>query len=89
MLHKTFTIQNKLGIHARAAMKLVKLASCYQSSISITNDGRQVNAKSILGVMALGVSKGMEIELEVAGEDEEIVLLEIEKLINNYFDESE
>lgn len=89
MLRKKIVINNKLGLHARAAAKLVHLASRYASEILLLKNGQTVNGKSIMGVMMLAASKGTEIELEVQGEDEAAALEAIETLINNRFGEAE
>lgn len=87
MLKKTLIIQNKLGLHARASIQLINTASRYQSEILINYHGRQVNAKSILCVMALGAVHGAEIELTINGEDEQTALDSLILLINNKFGE--
>ena len=88
MIQKKLTIINKLGLHARAAMKLTNLATRYQSDIRIKYHQREVSAKDILDVMVLAVSQGNEIELIIAGEDEEEASNAIEKLIYNRFGEA-
>lgn len=82
-------IINKLGMHARAAAKFVKLATSFKSDIDIEKDSRRVNAKSIMGVMMLAASKGSTITLHADGSDAEKSLDALEKLINNRFDEDE
>ena len=89
MITTEITIINKLGLHARAASKLVNLASQYSSDVTLDNKGNRVNAKSIMGVMMLAASKGTEMILEVNGEDEKDCSQAIIKLINNRFDEDE
>ena len=89
MLSQQITIINKLGLHARAASKLVNLASQFESDLFIVKDGNRVNAKSIMGVMMLAASKGTEILLEAEGSDEQDCLDAIVALINNRFDEGE
>ena len=71
MISQPITIINKLGLHARAASKLVNLASQFASSVTLINKGNSVNAKSIMGVMMLAASKGSEMVLEVEGDDEQ------------------
>ena len=87
MLRKKLEIINKLGVHARAAAKLVQTASRYASEIIITKDGQTANAKSIMGVMMLAASQHTWIELEVQGEDEDTALGALENLIANRFGE--
>lgn len=89
MISQQITIINKLGLHARAASKLVNQANQFESEIYIDRDGNRVNAKSIMGVMMLAASKGTEILLEAEGEDESACLNAIVELINNRFDEAE
>ena len=89
MIKQDITIINKLGLHARAASKLVNLCSQYGSSVFLDNKGNRVNAKSIMGVMMLAASKGTEMILEIDGEDEVTCKDAIINLINNRFDEEE
>ena len=86
---KNIEIINKLGLHARAAAKLVQLASSFISHIEIEKDKRRVNCKSIMGVMMLAAGKGSEVILYATGEDEDESLVKIEALFNNRFDEDE
>lgn len=89
MIRKNIKIVNKLGLHARAAIKLSNLASRYQSETLVSYNGRQVNAKSIMCLMVLAVSFGSEIEIMVTGDDETEAAIAIEALIKNKFDEEE
>lgn len=89
MIHKKMQIVNKLGLHARAAMKLVNLASRYQSKILITYNDREVDAKSVMNVMVLAAGYGSTIELTTSGDDEKEAMDAIEKLIKGKFGESE
>jgi phosphocarrier protein HPr len=89
MLSETTTIINKLGLHARAASKLVNTASQFSSEVFIDKEGNRVNAKSIMGVMMLAASKGTEVQLEVEGSDQEACMKAVRDLINNRFGESE
>ena len=89
MLKKTLTIQNKLGLHARAAAKFVATASRYRSEIFIQRNERQVNGKSIMGVMMLAASYNTKIDLSVEGEDQEAAFKALSELINNKFGEAE
>ena len=82
-------IINKLGMHARAAAKFVKLASSFESDIDIEKDSRRVNAKSIMGVMMLAASKGSTVTLHANGGDADKSLDALEQLINNRFGEDE
>lgn len=89
MLKKTVTIVNKLGLHARAATKLVRLASSFESDVLLKRQQREVNGKSIMGVMLLAAAKGVDIELVVSGTDEEMAMDELSALIKNKFGEEE
>jgi len=89
MISQQITIINKLGLHARAASKLVNTASQFESEVFIDKDGNRVNAKSIMGVMMLAASKGTEVVLDAEGSDEQACLDALVTLINNRFDESE
>ena len=89
MIKQNITIINKLGLHARAASKLVNCASQFESEVFIGRHGNRVNAKSIMGVMMLAASKGVELELEVDGNDEQFCQQAVVGLINNRFGEDE
>ncbi|MGB3621008.1 HPr family phosphocarrier protein [Ketobacter sp. MCCC 1A13808] len=88
-LEKKITIINKLGLHARAASKLVATASRYESRITLNRNGQEADAKSIMSVLMLAASKGSELKVQVSGKDAEDALSDIESLINNRFDEAE
>jgi phosphocarrier protein len=87
MLRK-ITISNKLGLHARAASKLVQLTNKFDSAISICKGNLRIDGKSILGILSLAASTDSKIEVEAVGPDEERAIKEIEKLFNNKFGES-
>lgn len=89
MIKKTFTIDNKLGLHARAAAKFVATASHYTSHIDVHKGNQIANGKSIMGMMTLAATYGSKIELQIDGEDEQPMLNALMKLIQNRFDESE
>jgi phosphocarrier protein len=89
LIRSEITIINKLGLHARAAAKLVAAASHYSSSVQIYKDGRQADAKSIMAVMMLAASKGAQLTFEIEGKDEEDAWEAIKTLINDRFDEGE
>ncbi|MBU2966128.1 HPr family phosphocarrier protein [Amphritea sp. 2_MG-2023] len=89
MLEKKITIINKLGLHARAAAKLINVTSSFSADIQLTKDGRQVDGKSIMSVMMLAASKGTELSISTNGEDEQQAMDAIITLINNRFDEEE
>ncbi len=89
MIKQNITIINKLGLHARAASKLVNCANQFESEVFIGRNGNRVNAKSIMGVMMLAASKGVELELEVDGGDEQACHQALVELISNRFGEDE
>ncbi|MGQ7842974.1 HPr family phosphocarrier protein [Granulosicoccus sp. 3-233] len=89
MIQQELEIINKLGLHARAAAKLVKLSSSFAASIDIEKDGQRVNSKSIMGVMMLAASMGSKVTVSADGEDEEDALAAVVDLINRRFDEEE
>lgn len=86
-LSKTFTIKNKLGLHARAAAVLVKTTSRFLSDIKIIKDGVEADGKSILGILSFAASKGANITVLTDGEDADIALNTIEELIESGFGE--
>jgi len=89
MLQNKVEIINKLGLHARAAAKLVTQASGFKSDIQLAFNGRIVNGKSIMGVMMLAAAKGSTIELRISGEDEEQAMTTLVKLIDSRFGEDQ
>lgn len=89
MIKKQVEIINKLGLHARAAAKLVTLASSFKSNIEVGLNGKQINGKSIMGVMMLAAAKGSTIELLISGEDEEEALNALIELVNTRFGEEQ
>lgn len=89
MVAKKITIKNKLGLHARAAVKLVNLANRFESSVKIEKDGNIIDGKSVLGTLTLAAIKGSSIILRITGKDEEIALESLEALINDKFYEDE
>ncbi|EGG99134.1 Phosphocarrier protein2C nitrogen regulation associated [gamma proteobacterium IMCC2047] len=89
MIKSEITIINKLGLHARAAAKLVNTASAFSSQIQLGNEQRMVDAKSIMSVMMLAASKGTTLNIEVEGRDEDAALKAIEEIVNDKFGEGE
>lgn len=89
MEQKDFTIQNKVGLHARPAAVFVQTANKFKSNVSIEKDGMRVSAKSILGVLSLGAEKGVKICVEIEGEDEQEAMATISEVIANRFGEEE
>ncbi len=86
-MKKTILISNKLGLHARAASKLVQLTNKYLSEIKISKGQISVNGKSILGILSLAASINSEVTIEAVGSDEIEAIEEIEKLFNDKFGE--
>ena len=90
MRQQTVTITNRLGLHARAAAKLVKLANAYQSEVHLAraeSPHKTVDAKSIFGVLLLAATKNTPVEITAEGADEEAVLEALCRLIANKFGE--
>ncbi len=83
MISRNVTIVNNMGLHARPATFFVQNAHKFKSSIWVESGDRKVNAKSLLGVLSLGIAKGMTISLIADGYDEEDALDELEKLIDS------
>ena len=88
-VRRTMTIVNKLGLHARAAAKLIDLASGFESRIRMYRDDREADAKSIMQVMMLAASKGSDVEVAAQGPDAAEAVAAIERLVTGRFDESE
>ena len=89
MKNKKVIINNKLGLHARAAAKFVRIASGFQSEIMIHLGNREINGKSIMGIMMLSAGKGTEINIIAIGPDENEAMSSLEDLIINKFGELE
>ncbi|WP_299180904.1 HPr family phosphocarrier protein [uncultured Neptuniibacter sp.] len=89
MQEKDLLIINKLGLHARAAAKLIGVTSRFSADITLIKEGREVDGKSIMSVMMLAASKGTTLTVKTQGSDEDKAILAIEELINNRFDEDE
>ena len=89
MIQRQITIINKLGLHARAAAKLVGVTSRYGCSIEIGSAGKMVDAKSIMSVMLLAASQGTVLDLKVHGDGAQQAVYEVSQLVNNYFGEGE
>lgn len=87
MLERDITISNKLGLHARASAKLVQLLQGFQADAFLVHRGREVNAKSIMGVMMLAAGIGSQITLRADGPDEAAALDAMFDLFQRKFDE--
>ncbi len=89
MPERRITIQNKLGLHARASAKFVAEASRFESDLALLKDEIEINAKSIMGLMMLAASKGSTLVLKAEGKDADKALDTLEELINQRFGEDE
>lgn len=87
MIEKETEIVNRLGLHARAAAKLVHTAGNFQSRVTVEKDGEEVDAKSILGVLLLAAAQGSQVTIRCEGADEQEALRAVTDLIANRFDE--
>lgn len=89
MLCKELPVINRLGLHARAAARLVNLASTFDSEVQLARNGRTVNGKSIMGVMMLAAGHGSKIEVRIDGPDEVHAMAQLEALVAGRFGEAE
>jgi phosphocarrier protein len=87
VVEKKMLIQNELGLHARAATKLVQLATKFPCEITVTKDGHEVNGKSIMGVLMLVASKGSTVTVKAKGEKAQEAIDAIGRLIDDKFGE--
>lgn len=87
MVEREITVSNRLGLHARAAAKLVQLSGRYASRVTLLCRGREVNAQSILGVMMLAAGKGVVLSVRADGSDEQAALAAVVDLFDRKFDE--
>ena len=86
-ISQDFTIENTLGLHARAAAAFVKIANRFQSDIMVAKDEAQVNGKSIMGVLMLAAAKGAKVSITVKGDDAKEAMDALGKLICDKFGE--
>lgn len=89
MTRRNLKLSNRLGLHARAASKLVQTASGFDAHVWLEFEGRRVNAKSIMGVLLLAAPVGSELVLEADGDDEQDAVETIGKLVDNRFGEEQ
>jgi phosphocarrier protein HPr len=89
MISSNVTIINRLGLHARAATRLVNCASEFTSEIIVKRGTRSVNGKSIMGILTLAAATGAELTIEANGVDEELALDAVVRLISNRFGEGQ
>ena len=87
MISKNLTILNKLGLHARAAAKLVALSNNFKSKIMLEKDNKSADGRSIMKLLMLSASQGSVLEVKITGKDQEEAMDSIEKLFLNGFDE--
>jgi len=88
VISKEMQIVNRLGLHARAAAQLVKLANSFAADVTVEKDGERVNAKSIMGILMLAAVCGSTITVEATGEDAQTAMTAIEEMIRDGFGES-
>ena len=89
MYIRTVTVNNQVGLHARPATFFIQKANEFKSSIWIEKDERRINAKSLLGVLSLGIIKGMTMDIAADGPDEQEAVEALEELINSNFSDYE
>lgn len=89
MITREIEIKNKLGLHARAAAKLVHTAARFKSDIKVKKGDEEVDGKSILGILLLAAGRGAVVTVRADGEDERAALEAVEQLIDQKFDEVE
>lgn len=89
MIQKTVSITNKLGLHARAASRLVETARAFTSDITISQGSSQANGKSIMSILILAAPCNTMLELTIDGDDEHEAMDALVSLIHNRFDEAE
>lgn len=89
MREQDITVSNRLGLHARAAAKLVELVQPFRASVMLANGSREVNAKSIMGVMLLAASQGTALTVRADGTDEDAALAATVDLFERKFDEGQ
>ena len=87
MISRDIVITNTSGLHARPATFFIQKANSYRSTIWVEKDARRVNAKSLLGVLSLGIAKGMSVTLIADGQDEKEALDGLEALVNSGFND--
>ena len=87
MVYKDITVQNQIGLHARPATFFIQKANEFRSSISVENEERRANAKSLLGVLSLGITGGAAIRIIADGQDEAEAVEALANLVNSGFAE--
>ena len=89
MLERDITVSNRLGLHARASAKLVQTLQPFQANLFIVYRGKEVNAKSIMGVMMLAAGLGAQLTLRAEGDEEEAAMAALVDLFERKFDEGQ
>jgi phosphocarrier protein len=89
MLERAITIKNRLGLHARAAVKFVNTANRFGADVHIVKDGSEIDGKSILGILTLAATQGSDIVLRIDGPDEAAAWTALSELIDGRFGERE
>jgi phosphocarrier protein len=89
MVESKIEITNRLGLHARAAAKLVHTAGSFASQVTVVTDGEEVDAKSILGILQLGAAQGKEVAIRCEGADEDEALKAVTRLFHERFGEDQ
>lgn len=89
MTSRDIVVQNQVGLHARPATFFIQKANEFKSLITVAKDERKVNAKSLLGVLSLGITRGTAIIIEADGPDEEKAVNELDELIKSDFADME
>ena len=89
MIEQTLRIKNKLGLHARAAVKFINTANRFMADVHVVKDGSSIDGKSILGILTLAATQGSDIVIRLNGADEAAAAQALSELINNRFGEKE
>ena len=86
MYSKEVTIKNQVGLHARPATYFIQKANEFKEEIKVTKDEREVNGKSLLGVLSLGITRGSSIKISAVGENEEAAVEALVALVESNFE---
>lgn len=89
MIREKVRLVNRLGLHARAASRLVQTAASFESQVWLERDGKRVNGKSIMGVLTLAAPHDAELSLEISGPDEDRAAAALRELFSGRFGETE
>lgn len=83
LIRKKLVVKNKQGLHARPAALFVQVANKFNSNITLSRGEEEVNGKSIMGILTLGVEKGSQIVIEAEGDDAKMAISELEKIVGS------